>query len=382
MDVYKFKKEPIFSYKRNFEKYIKGGKENPMLMLGTMKNIGRPTRTPHVNAVMFFECGYRVVGEILNEHWQYWNGCTYEDIDYKNWLETHTDEPTAHPLQLFYQVFNYLCENYPKVFYYGEISRSGKGMHYVFYWDWIDKYLKDNKIDRSNLTENDIQQIRIEHSEEYFHICKRTGEAMIKKAFDDLKYGDIIRFKRDKRGGHVWDDCSTSVMQLMHQTYKCGTFNFQHTGEIEKYKDLNILPWDKDEKQKREQAYKEKCEKNMQAFKDYDIDIVYTDVKETFYIDHYNRWHLYDSLRTLYGEGDEFDKQWERCAGLMQEQNGHTEKYYIDLPEKSDWSKKYEETEDHYVDVELLKRFGINVLFLAKHTEEYTKTVTDMFSLL
>ena len=80
------------------------------------------------------------------------------------------------------------------------------------------------------------------------------------------------------------------------------------------------------------------------------------------YIDHHERWTLFRSLVHLFGDTDELWKQWERCAKLIPERNGHNAKYYIEVPRKENWLRG-----DGPLSIKMLRNFGYDVVRVNKY---------------
>lgn len=86
---------------------------------------------------------------------------------------------------------------------------------------------------------------------------------------------------------------------------------------------------------------------------------------EDIYIEHSERWRLFNALSRITKDDEEFKKEWEYCCGHILEQNGHTLQYYKDLFDNTDWKSKL--TGNEYIDKELLGHFGYKIKFQPKH---------------
>ena len=279
-----------------------------------------------------FDCGYRITRALMD--YKYWNQCTYEDVDYKNWIKYYTDyEPDPQKIvpveRIFRDVFYYIVKHWPEMFYYAEISRHNNGFHYIFYFD-------------------------TERTRENWIKCKNISHSIVKQAFINCGYGDIINLKKGECWNDVFDDCTSSVYQLCYITKNYAWMNHLCTGEMKEYNDLVIESIEKQEKAR----YVSNCD-------EYIINVVKTplpdDVK-TDYIDHYQRWTLYISLRRLFT--DTYENEYDYCCEHIPEQEGHSVNWYKSRKEGTSWDRDYHG--DEYIDTDLLKKFGYTVTFTKK----------------
>ena len=80
------------------------------------------------------------------------------------------------------------------------------------------------------------------------------------------------------------------------------------------------------------------------------------------YIDHFQRWMLFDSLCCCYGnDKEELDRQWARCSKLMVEGHGHGEDFFNREPNRNGWFDIWKNAKDHYCSIKLLKEFGYDI---------------------
>lgn len=80
------------------------------------------------------------------------------------------------------------------------------------------------------------------------------------------------------------------------------------------------------------------------------------------YIDHFQRWMLFDSLCCCYGNNkEELDRQWARCSKLMVEGHGHSEDFFKQEPNRNGWFDIWKNAKDHYCSIKLLKEFGYDI---------------------
>ena len=317
------------------------------LKTGTKMNVGELTeiRAPKENELtrlLCFNSGIRQGKELQN--WNCWNGCVYVDVDYKNYLNTHKD--ATKPSKVFADVWNYLVENYSDHFYYGEISKSKKDFHFIFYMET--NYPTEERREYLNLMAN----------------------AAIIKAFIECGYKDAIEYKEIKNGveiNKVLDTCTNSPYQICYIT-GCGRINDKCEGDwkisthglneiIENLKSKHTKKNNKDI----ECNYKSKLLKVNQ-------------VQSVPYIEHLVRRNLFKSLSTIFS-GEELKKEWTRCAKLIPEEHGHTTEYYINVPYKLDWNDSLSENE--YCDRDLLRIFGYEVQLISYHKQ---LSVDDIFS--
>lgn len=81
------------------------------------------------------------------------------------------------------------------------------------------------------------------------------------------------------------------------------------------------------------------------------------DVPTHAYIDHHQRWLLYDSLCCCYS-GEELEKAWERCASLIEPGHGHGVRFFIEEPSKNNWHQRWIQSNSQYCNESLLDEFG------------------------
>ena len=309
------------------------------LSMGAKMNVGQLTeiRAPKENElirILCFNSGIRQTKDLQN--WNCWNGCVYVDVDYKNYLNIH--ENATKPSIVFTDVWNYLVENYSDHFYYGELSRSKKGFHFIFYMET--DYPTEERREHLNLMAN----------------------AVIIKAFIECGYKDIIEYKNIKNGvetNKVLDTCTNSPYQICYLSGygkindKCkGDWKISTHGLDEIIENLKNKHTKKNNKGN-EFNYKTKLLK-------------VNNVENVPYIEHLVRRNLFKSLSTIF-HGDELKKEWTRCAKLIPEYHGHTTEYYINIPYKLDWNDSLSNNE--YCDKDLLKLFGYEIIYTPYHKQ-------------
>lgn len=124
---------------------------------------------------------------------------------------------------------------------------------------------------------------------------------------------------------------------------------------------------------------------NTVSFKrEYDFDVEIKDMDEEYtapeYLQHRQRMMLYGSLQYIFKTKEETDKQWKRCAYMMQT-GEHTLEFLLKEPKKNKWFTRNLEYIDSdkslYCDTELLKYFGIYVTWISKNNKEVLEHQLD-----
>lgn len=335
-------KDPLFNSLDYSDTYNdpKGGTLMGVYYIKDMKPIAQGNR----RRCQMCDCGYRATND--NSNISVWNQCQYEDVDYKNWIDYYTNyednsSVIIAPEVVYSKVVNHIISNWPHNIYYYEMSRSGKGFHFIFYFD------VERTLDNWNRTKN-------------------ISHAVIKQAFIDCGYEDIINFDGKGKVNKVFDSCTDRWNQLVYLTLNNAKINTKCTGEIIEYDNLTVVD------------YKPKHDKYVNNGDEYIITVEKNELKDgeyADYIDHIQRWHLYNALRRCYG--DDFEDEWNYCCEHIPEQNGHTLSWYKSRTEGSTWDKDY--TDDCYVDAELMSMFGYTVTFTQKTKN---KGRTDFINIL
>ncbi len=299
----------------------------------------KPIRKGNRRIVQMCDCGFRATNANA-EISKHWNQCQYEDIDYKNWIHyckkyLKDESKLIKPEIVYVNVINKIIKNWPETLYYYEVSRHGEGFHFIFYFN-------------------------IERNKENWNKTKNISHAIVKQAFIDCGYEEIINFDgvKDENGNKlvnkVFDGCTDAWNQLLYLTMKKACINSLCTGEVKEYPDIEIVD------------YKPKKVKYVNNGDEYIISVEKTELKEgeyVDYIDHIQRWHLYNGLKRCYQ--DDFMDEWLYCCEHMRQgPNNHTTEWYKSLDEGSTWDKDFED--DCYVDSKLLKMFGYEVTFTKK----------------
>lgn len=254
-----------------------------------------------------------------------WNGCVFIDIDYKNWVKDNQQSFIA-PITILNNTFKYLCDNYTHNVYYGELSRSGCGFHYIFYYD-------------------------CERSREQFDYYSKLTRMIVERTFEQCNYGEIIHHKK------VFDTCTNSFCQICYITRNNEMFNQCCDGKITEYEDIIIQHPNKHKQYETHYSKQKKWNYQLKERND--------DIKKVEYINHYERWRLFNSLSMIFDDDNDLRNEWERCARMIPQQNGHTTNYYINCPYSiNDWNRN--KTKDEYVDIKLLAKFGYDVTMTRK----------------
>lgn len=264
-----------------------------------------------------FDCGFRVTNETLD--FKYWNNVIYEDVDYKKYIMTHDDY--IEPRYIQNVITQYLINNYRTVFMMSELSRSMTSFHFYFCFD-----VERNRANR----------------ERYKAIC----DAIIINAFVVNGFEEIIKYK------DVFDDCTDSPVQMVFMTKNNLLINHSCSGNIKFLRTDNL-----DIKYTYDDTIRPVVIKNNE----YSLAVAKNDnVNEHDYINHYDRWLLFDGLSRLYNDAELY-KEWCRCARMIPCANNHDTDFYINEPYKNKWDKMLEG--DEYVDTNLLSSFGYDVTF-------------------
>lgn len=267
------------------------------------------------------------------ENWQddYWNQCTFEDIDYKRYYNDPNTQ--IHPTKIFNDVCDWLLTNYKNILYFCEVSRSGCGFHFVFYFNVV-------------------------RSLNNFMMCKAVSSFIIKQAFIECGYKEIIE------APNVYDDCSNSVHQLCFITKKMLRVNEDVNGDCNQIIEDNYY----NIKSEYDRHKKNNSHKSFIHNDDWDIEFTRIETQETVnYIEHSKRFVLFNSLSGVFKNPDDVKEEWENCCLKIPECNGHTVSFYKREPYVNDWARKA--TGNEYVDTDMLKMFGYEIKFITKNNK-------------
>ena len=334
--------QPLFNYRQisiDTETlqpiYPKGGS---WMSVVSLDKIDTP-ENGKMNFIQMCNSGSRMTKENKDE--SCWDGCTFEDIDYKKYLATHND--AVMPEFVLSDIVVWLKKNCEEIFHYFEMSRSGKGFHFIFYFN-VQKNL----------------HVR--------NMCKAISIWAIKKAFYSCGYRDVIEYDG------VWDTCTNSLYQACFITKNQSCIMENCTGDVTRIVNQNKYSIEKEYNSIFLPSNSHKLSSNVHERTDWGIEWTRSDDTTTIdkYIPHQTRWRVFTSLSGLCGSDDELlAKEWEYCANRMVEDNGHTTQYYIDAPWTLDWNES--RTGEEYIDKELLEKFGYKIKFNLKDNEERRK---------
>lgn len=300
----------------------RNGSYTRAILIEEMPLVERPVK----NFVQMMNNGARTGVDGLN--YSFWNGCTYEDIDYKKFL---TAFPNAIPADTVYSdICEFISHNFPNIFYYSEMSGSEKGFHFIFFFN-------------VNKTEN------------VYKMCKSISTYVIKYAFYACGYSQEIDYKG------VWDDCANTVYQACFITKKNGKLYEKCNGYVIEI--VNRYRYDIEKVYNR--MFNNYTPRESEYKRD-DWEISWKREKEVEgyvgYYEHSQRWRIFRSLSGLCGDNqDLLDEEWNYIANHIEPGNGHDTNYYEHVPYRLDWNRK--RTGQEYVDKELLKDFGYEIEF-------------------
>lgn len=284
------------------------------------------TNDEYLNFCQAIECGYRMGRDDVD--YSKWNGCTWEDIDYKKCINKFNIDP----IKIYNDIWEYLISHYDNITYYSELSRSKKGFHYIFFF----------KCQRNKNT---------------FMMCKAMSICIIKEAFINCGYEKIINYHE------VYDDCSFTLYQPIFITkikYKINECSGICDNIAEENYNKYSLQYDKIVKK---DSFNQNVRKNDDNCK-YELNSNEDDIDEfgeVEYINHHQRYILFMSLSKLCDEDEEKLKElWTKCAKRIPEQNNHTTEYYISAPWRLDWARnRFNKADEISISYSLLKKFNI-----------------------
>lgn len=180
-------------------------------------------------------------------------------------------------------------------------------------------------------------------------LCEKYGKDIpdLYKRLANSCTEKVLGIVRNKTGISVIQDQSSNSIKQQHFLAVDDYFLQRMSFAISKdYMDQLVKEYKKSRK-KKEQAPKE-------VSKEYELKM-YEKPYSVGYISHTDRWQLFCSLSRLFS-GDKLREEWEKCAELIPEENGHSKNYYKNVPYKLDWNRKL--TGEEYCNIELLKQFG------------------------
>lgn len=307
------------------ETYLpKNGSYTKPTSLQDMPLVERPVR----NFVQMMDNGVRTGVEGLN--YSFWNGCTYEDIDYKKYMAVFKN---SIPADIVYSdICEFLSFYFPNIFYYSEMSGSEKGFHFIFFFN-------------------------VKKSENVWKMCKAISTWVIKYAFYACGYENEINYKG------VWDDCANTIYQPCFITKKKSVIYDKCNGDTVSIVNEHRYDIEKIYNRMFNNYHYIPHETN---FNRDDWEITWKHDKEITgyigYYEHSQRRKLFYSLSGLCGDNQELlDSEWKYIAEHLEPGNGHDTNYYENVPYRLDWNRTRNGKE--YVDKELLKDFGYEINF-------------------
>lgn len=275
------------------------------------------------------DCNYRM--DMINCDLNNWNQCVAIDIDYK----VAFDKFNIDPLEIYNNVTEWLINN-SHSFMYGELSRSGKGFHFIF---------------NSNVPKN----------EDGTKALMFLADLIVKRAFVSCGYSKIIYYPK------VFDSCTKSLAQgiyitgnnpVINENYD-NTFNLDYNIYKEylipilssvKYNSLDSLVNYDEEKieQLKTISYNKLCDE--------------IDNLRTNYVPNRNyRWLLFNELYSILVHIGEFSEEnlkeiWCKTINCFNFTE-HPLSYYYNEPYRGDWNKKKKSKKFPYT----LKQMGIKI---------------------
>lgn len=274
--------------------------------------------------------------------YSYWNGCIYSDIDSKRYYAQDREKyNNDYAKKVYYNVIKYLAINYSDNFYYSEVSSSRTSYHFIF-------------------------NFNCDKTEENFNYYTKLVTHIIKEAFCECGYEDIINFDK------VLDDCTTSIHQRLFITKYEYVFNNNCTGNIIKTRHDEVIKREIILQQIEEAAKKMEAIERHNAYEkrrseglEYEVHIEKTGHYKNTYIEHHTRYILFKSLYYFYR--DNIKDVWSEVAEHIPEENGHSITYYKNCPFRNDWYKKLEDgTTTPSYNRQLLEDFGYKVTYTRK----------------
>lgn len=313
-----------FSY--NKDSYIKTG---DYMNVGKLSDIIFEAILNNIVYTKMTDCYYRM--DMINYDFNNWNQCVAIDIDYK----VAIDKFNIDPLEIYNNVTEWLKHN-SYSFLYGELSRSGKGFHFIF---------------NSNVPKNEDGTKAL--------MC--LADLIVKQAFTCCGYSKIIYYPK------VFDSCTKSLAQgiyitgnnpVINENYD-KTFNLDYNIYKQylipilssiKYNSLDSLVNHDDDKieELKTISYNKLCD---------EIDNIRTN-----YVPNRNhRWLLFNELYSILVHIGEFNDEnlkevWCKTINCFIFTE-HPLSYYYNEPYRGDWNKKKQSKKFPYT----LKQMGIKI---------------------
>lgn len=259
-------------------------------------------------------CPYRM--DNINFSEELWNNCVAIDIDYKKCYNIYQIDPNT----IYDNIVDYLKSNYKQIFLYSEMSRSGKGYHFIF-------------------------NINSPKTIDGIKFAAIMSELIITDAFIANNYGDIIYYPE------VLDDCTKSIVQGIYFTGNNYFANTECTGEYLTYYDnlkttilnkLSNIKWNN-----LENLSCASKTNDMEFISNLSYDDLYESINAITIHKHINRkyrWWCFIELYSILVKANIFTDEnlknlWDNLISKMPI-GKHNTKYYCSEPYVQDWNKK------------------------------------------
>ena len=275
------------------------------------------------------DCNYKM--DMVNYDFNNWNKCVAIDIDYK----VAIDKFNIEPLEIYNNVTEWLINN-SHSFMYGELSRSGKGFHFIF---------------NSNVPKNEDGTKAL--------MC--LADLIVKRAFVSCGYSKIIYYPK------VFDSCTKSLAQgiyitgnnpIINKNYD-NTFNLDYNVYKQylipiltsiKYNSLDsLVNYDNDKiEELKTISYNKLCD---------EID----NIRTNYVPNRAQRWIIFNELYSILVHIGEFNDDnlkevWCKTINCFNFTE-HPLSYYYNEPYRGDWNKKKQSKKFPYT----LKQMGIKI---------------------
>lgn len=261
------------------------------------------------------KCPYRM--DSVNFDYEQLNNTVAIDIDYK----VAFNEFKIDPYEMYINIVNWLLENCPNTFLYGEMSRSLKGYHFFF---------------NGNIPKN----------KDGINALLALADIAIRHAFTKLGYSKVIYYPG------VFDSCTKSLSQGIYLTANNFVVNNNFTGKWNedyiKFKD-DIIEYIKAHRfNELESLNVYKYDDNIrELFRDLNIDDIIKMIHDTrFYVmpNRTYRWICFSEFYSvLVGANifteDNLKQIWTEFVSHLPIVE-HPLQYYITEPYRLDWNKK------------------------------------------
>lgn len=260
------------------------------------------------------DCPYRM--DNVNFCTAFWNNCVAIDIDYKKCYDIYKIDPNV----IYNDIVSYLKTNYSNIFLYSEMSRSGKGYHFIF-------------------------NINSPRTLDGIKFAVIMSEVIITDAFINNKYGDIIYYPE------VLDDCTRSIIQGIFFTGNNYVINNECNGDYKEYyenlKTVIINKLSNIKYNNLKDLLQSKNTPELEFINNLSYDDLYENINNTVIYKHINRkyrWECFTELYSLLIKANIFTEEnlrnlWELLMSKMPI-GKHDTKHYYNEPYKQDWNEK------------------------------------------